>query len=209
MEVSNIQMWMVPILLWVVGMAAWIMTYILVPIKAKKTGTNISGIPGVAFFLFLMAGLLSPYKLLAFLCIIDFSVLWLIKELISAFFSGDLKYDWGKIFVGKMQHFLGYMDWDDSVKVRFDEYYAECMSNKEFKKTVKEYRFDFKRFCRIVAGLRTSKYMGCTDGKAYSIAEIWGMSDWDFEILKEILPEDVRDLAVEEYLAEKARKEAK
>lgn len=203
MDVNNIQMWIVAGILWAVGTSAWIMTYILVPIKAKKTGTNISGIPGVAFILFLIAGLLSPYKLLALLCLVDFSVLWLIKELISAFISGDLKYDWGKIYVGKMQHFFGHADWDDSVKLKFDEYYAECMNNKEYKKVAKEYKFDFKRFCRIVAGLRTSKFMGCTDGESYSVALIWGMSDYDYEILKEILPEDIRDLAIDEYMAER------
>lgn len=207
MSVNNIQMWIVVGLLWVLGAAAWIMTYILVPIKVKKTGVNTSGIPGVAFILFLLAGLLSPYKLLALLCLIDFSVFWIIKELIGALLSGDLKYDWGKIYVGKMKHFMGYDDWDDSVKLKFDEYYSECMSNKEYKKVAKKHRFDFKRFCRIVAGLRTSKYMGCTNGDAYSVSEIWGMSDYDYEVLKEMLPDDVRKLAVDEYLAEKARKE--
>lgn len=51
--------------------------------------------------------------------------------------------------------------------------------------------------------------MGCTDRKAYSIAEIWGMSEWDYEILKEILPEDIRDLAIDTYLSEKASKDTK
>lgn len=203
MDIRNIQMWIVSGLLWAVGASAWIMTYILVPRKAKKTGTNISGIPGTAFILFLIAGLLSPYKFLALLCVVDFSVFWFIKELISAFISGDLKYDWGRIYVGKMRIFCGYNDWDDSVKVRFDEFYTECMSNKEYKKMAKQYRFDFKRFCRIVAGLRTSKYMGCTKGEAYNVDVIWGMSDYDYNILKEILPEDIRSLAIEAYLAEK------
>lgn len=203
MNVNNTQMWIVAGLLWAIGAAAWIMTYILVPIKAKKKGKNISGIPGVAFVLFLIAGLLSPYKLLALLCLIDFSVFWLIKELIGALISGDLKYDWGKIYVGKMRHFLGYSDWDDSVKERFDEYYTECKNNKEYKKLAKKHRFDFKRFCRIVAGLRTSKYMGCPEGEAYSVGAIWGMSEYDYEILKEILPEDIRKLAIDAYLGEK------
>lgn len=51
--------------------------------------------------------------------------------------------------------------------------------------------------------------MGCTKGDAYNVAAIWGMSEWDYEILKEILPEDIRDLAIDTYLAEKASKDTK
>lgn len=195
MNVYNIQMWIVSGLLWAVGLSAWIMTYILVPIKAKKTEKNISGIPGVAFILFLMAGLLSPYKLLALLCLIDFSVIWLVFELISAWISGDLKYDWGRIYLHRMQA-LGYKDLDESVKTRFDEYYKKCKGNKEYKKTVKKRRYDYDRFCRIVASVRTNQFIGCEQDQTYSVEALWGMTEWDYKILKEILPEDVRELVL-------------
>lgn len=193
MDSNNIQMWIVVGLLWFVGLAAWVMTYILVPIKSKKTNTNISGIPGVAFILFLIAGLLSPYKLLALICLVDFSVLWLIFEIISALISGDLKYDWGKIFVHTMWS-MGYPEWDDSVIAKFNEYYKECISNKEYKRIVKRHRYDFEKFCRIVAGLRICRDKGCPQGDAYNLEKIWGVSEWGYNILKETLPEDVRDL---------------
>lgn len=110
--------------------------------------------------------------------------------------------DGGKIYVSKMRA-LGYPGFDDSLKTIFDKYYKECNNNKEYMEVTKKYKFNFKRYCRIVAGLRTSKCLGCSNNNAYSIDRIWGMSDCDYEILKQILPKDVRGFAMGAYLAEK------
>lgn len=194
MGVYNIQMWIVCGLIWAVGLLAWVMTYILVPIKAKRTGKNVSGIPGVPFVLFLIAGLLSPYKLLALLCFIDFSMFWFITEFIGALISGDLRYDWSKIYVFRMQG-IGYEDFGDLQKAKFNEFYKECRKNKEYKKVAREFKYDFERYCRIVAALRTSKFAGCTKDEAYDIKMLLGISDWNCEVNRGMLPDDVRDLA--------------
>lgn len=65
---------MLPGLLWIIGMVSLGITYIGAPLASKKSGHNVSGIPGVAFFVLLVAGLVSPCKWLAFLSLLDFEI---------------------------------------------------------------------------------------------------------------------------------------
>ena len=66
--------WIFSIILWVFGGAAWVATYVG-PLIAARKNEYVSGIPGVAFILFLLAGLLSPYKWLAVIAAADFGIL--------------------------------------------------------------------------------------------------------------------------------------
>lgn len=66
--------WILSIPEFAIGLFFWIVTYIGAPIESRKKGRHISGCPGVAFVCFLLAGLLSPCKWLALLCLPDFSV---------------------------------------------------------------------------------------------------------------------------------------
>lgn len=86
-ELFSIAMWILDGSIWAVGLFFWIFTYIAAPLKAKKSGHNVSGAPGVAFLCFLTAGLLSPIKWLAWLSLLDFSVIWLIFIILR----GDFK----------------------------------------------------------------------------------------------------------------------
>lgn len=71
-------MWLIDGSFWAVGLFFWVLTYIIAPLTAKSSKRNISGTPGVAFLCFLAAGLLSPIKWLAWLSLLDFSVIWFI-----------------------------------------------------------------------------------------------------------------------------------
>lgn len=66
--------WLISIFAFAVGLLFWAITYIGAPIESKRKGKHVSGVPGVAFVLFLLAGLISPIKWLAFTCLLDFSV---------------------------------------------------------------------------------------------------------------------------------------
>lgn len=66
--------WLMSIFAFAGGLLFWVITYIAAPIESKRKGKHVSGLPGVAFVLFLLGGLLSPIKWLAFTCLLDFSV---------------------------------------------------------------------------------------------------------------------------------------
>lgn len=66
--------WLISIFAFAVGLIFWAITYIGAPIESKRKGKHVSGLPGAAFVLFLLAGLISPIKWLAFTCLLDFSV---------------------------------------------------------------------------------------------------------------------------------------
>lgn len=67
--------WLISIFAFAVGLIFWAITYIGAPIESKRKGKHVSGLPGAAFVLFLLAGLISPIKWLAFTCLLDFSVM--------------------------------------------------------------------------------------------------------------------------------------
>lgn len=66
--------WLVSGIFWFLGLLAWVVTYIGAPRASKKSGKFVSGIPGVAFICFLIAGLISPCKWLALLALTDFGI---------------------------------------------------------------------------------------------------------------------------------------
>lgn len=65
--------WVIPALLWILGGFAWVVTYIG-PLIAALKRKHVSGIPGVAFVFWIVAGLSSPYKWLAVLALADFGI---------------------------------------------------------------------------------------------------------------------------------------
>ncbi len=73
-----VAMWIIDGLIWVLGVFFWILTYIVAPLKSRKKGYPVSGLPGMAFLLFLVAGYLSPNKWLMLISLSDVSVFALI-----------------------------------------------------------------------------------------------------------------------------------
>lgn len=71
-------MWVIDGSIWAIGVFFWVVTYIAAPIESRKKGHNVSGLPGMAFFVFLAAGFLSPNKWLMLMSLTDVSVLSLI-----------------------------------------------------------------------------------------------------------------------------------
>ncbi len=65
---------MLSIIIFIIGAIFWILTYIVAPMESKKSGHNVSGFPGMSFICFGIGGLISPYKRLALLCLLDISV---------------------------------------------------------------------------------------------------------------------------------------
>lgn len=68
---ENTSRWLVPVICWIMGGLAWIITYIGAPRASISSGHYVSGVPGMAFICFLAAGLVSPVKWLALLCLLD------------------------------------------------------------------------------------------------------------------------------------------
>lgn len=66
--------WVISIAIFAVGLLFWVITYIAAPLQSRKEHKHISGVPGTAFVIFLLGGLLSPCKWLALLCLLDLSV---------------------------------------------------------------------------------------------------------------------------------------
>lgn len=73
-----VAMWIIDGLIWALGVLFWILTYIVAPLKSRKKGHPVSGLPGMAFFLFLMAGYLSPNRWLMLISLSDISVFALV-----------------------------------------------------------------------------------------------------------------------------------
>ncbi len=66
--------WVISIAIFAFGLLFWVITYIAAPLQSRKEHKHISGVPGTAFVIFLLGGLLSPCKWLALLCLLDLSV---------------------------------------------------------------------------------------------------------------------------------------
>ena len=66
--------WGVSILFWGIGLFFWFATYIGAPLESKKRGKHVSGVPGMAFICFLLAGLAAPIKWLTLICLADISI---------------------------------------------------------------------------------------------------------------------------------------
>ena len=49
-------MWIIDALIWALGVFFWVFTYIAAPLESRKKGYTVSGLPGMSFFLFLVAG---------------------------------------------------------------------------------------------------------------------------------------------------------
>ena len=71
-------MWLIDGLIWALGVFFWILTYIVAPLKSRKKGYTVSGLPGMAFLLFLVAGYLSSNRWLMLISLSDVSVLALV-----------------------------------------------------------------------------------------------------------------------------------
>jgi len=79
--------WVLSTAVLAVGLIFWVITYIAAPLQSRKEHRYVSGVPGTAFVIFLLGGLLSPCKWLALLCLLDLSVtvlpFYLLKEFIE------------------------------------------------------------------------------------------------------------------------------
>lgn len=71
-------MWIIDGLIWALGVFFWAFTYIAAPLESRKKGHPVSGLPGMAFLLFLWAGYLSPNRWLMLISLSDVSVLALV-----------------------------------------------------------------------------------------------------------------------------------
>lgn len=71
-------MWIIDGLIWALGVFFWIFTYIVASLKSKKKGYSVSGFPGMAFLLFLVAGYLSLNRWLMLISLSDVSVFALV-----------------------------------------------------------------------------------------------------------------------------------
>ena len=72
-----IAMWIIDCVFWTIGLLCWIITYIGAPLESRKLGHHVSGVPGVAFVFFLIAGYLSPNKWLMLTALLDVSLTYL------------------------------------------------------------------------------------------------------------------------------------
>lgn len=71
-------MWIIDGLIWALGVFFWALTYIVAPLESRKKGHPVSGLPGMAFLLFLWAGYLSPNRWLMLISLSDISVFALV-----------------------------------------------------------------------------------------------------------------------------------
>lgn len=85
--------WVISTAIFAVGLIFWVITYIAAPLQSRKGHKHISGVPGTAFVIFLLGGLLSPCKWLALLCLLDLSVTALPFYLLIEFIKKKLHKD--------------------------------------------------------------------------------------------------------------------
>ncbi|WP_455528724.1 hypothetical protein [Huintestinicola sp.] len=85
--------WVLSTAVFAFGLLFWVITYIAAPLQSRKEHKHISGVPGTAFVIFLLGGLLSPCKWLALLCLLDFSVTALPFYLLVEFIKKKLHKD--------------------------------------------------------------------------------------------------------------------
>lgn len=52
--------WVISTAFFAIGLIFRVITYIAAPLKSRKEHKHISGVPGTAFVIFLLGGLLSP-----------------------------------------------------------------------------------------------------------------------------------------------------
>lgn len=85
--------WVISIAIFAFGLIFLVITYIAAPLQSRKEHKHISGVPGTAFVIFLLGGLLSPCKWLALLCLLDLSVTVLPFYLLIEFIKKKLHKD--------------------------------------------------------------------------------------------------------------------
>lgn len=78
-------------------------------------------------------------------------------------------------------------------KEYFANSYRECASNKAYKAMMREKGISFIRYCCIVAGLKTGKYMGFSGWQTYNVHKLWNVEKDEFDILKGIFPDELTD----------------
>ncbi|MBQ8086165.1 MAG: hypothetical protein IJ232_08690 [Lachnospiraceae bacterium] len=78
----KLQSWILPAILAAIGLFYLIMG-ISVLFGKKNTEHNVSGVPFLGGIHFLIAGLISPCKWLAFLCVLDYVVIGTIYKFIN------------------------------------------------------------------------------------------------------------------------------
>lgn len=66
----------------IIGLFFVFITYVAAPIESKIKGKFVSGLPGIGGFFIACAFLITPYKWLAFLCLIEWKIFWLIFKVI-------------------------------------------------------------------------------------------------------------------------------
>ena len=74
--------WAMPIFLGVIGLLYFIVQIPIFFEKTKKDGRNHSGVPFVGGLHFFIAGLISPCKWLAALCLLDYAVIGIAYKII-------------------------------------------------------------------------------------------------------------------------------
>lgn len=75
--------WAMPAILGSIGLLYFIVQVPVFFKKAKKDGRNHSGVPFIGGIHFLIAGLISPCKWLAVLCLLDYAVVGIIYKIIN------------------------------------------------------------------------------------------------------------------------------
>lgn len=76
--------WAMSIILGAIGLLYFIVQIPLFFEKSKKDGRNHSGLPFVGGFHFFIAGLISPCKWLAILCLLDYVVVGMVYKIINS-----------------------------------------------------------------------------------------------------------------------------
>lgn len=139
----------------------------------------------------------SSWYLILFPIVFDYG-LGLLSFVISA---SRPKPDYAKMYITKMNGF-GWSAGEDA-EDEFNKYFQECRKDVAYKDIVKNKKYDFTRFCYIVAGLKTSIYLRCRENEPFSIRKLWDVTDEEFEILKEILPEELKGKVFRAYQEDK------
>lgn len=75
--------WVMPVILWAIGLFYFIVQIPLFFETTKKDGLNHSGVPFVGGLHFFIAGLISPCKWLVILCLIDYAVFGSIYKIVK------------------------------------------------------------------------------------------------------------------------------
>jgi hypothetical protein len=79
----------------------------------------------------------------------------------------------------------------NSYKLRFEKYYHEFLNDENYGSSTKKNSIDARKYCAIIAQLKTAHWIGFCTNEAYDIREFYGLTNEELIFVKNNGPQEL------------------